>query len=257
VAAAGVPALVLVLLGATALPAAAATHLGGASQVGFRITSSAADPTIWNIDQEIQLPKIGKSTFWALSWTFAGSNDSGYMGIQTDARRPDGSKGQMALFSLWTADNSRGANGRCAAFEENGHGLSCRMNWTIRTGATYRLRVWRGEADATGQWWEGWIHSDYRNVDYHLGDLHVPAAGHIRINPTSVGNFIEYFGEAVACTKVPLAFGIFTQPALNHRGSRYDYYTRYAANSYQHGSCDRGYFVRLDNGVELVNGGSS
>lgn len=244
------------LLSLTALPADAAQHQGGASSVGWHVRDSATNPAVWNIDQEIRLPKLGRSTYWALQWTFDGSNDPGYMGIQTNARRPDGTSGQMALFSLWNADRARNANGRCAAFGGEGSGLSCRMNWTIRTNATYRLRVWRGEADATGQWWEGWIRSDYSNTDYHLGDIHVPAAGHTSINATSVLNFIEYWGTAVGCTQVPKTAGIFTQPAFNLRGSVYEHYTRYQEHSYQHGPCTRGYFVRLKGvGVQLVNGG--
>lgn len=252
-------AAAVTLIGATIGPAAAARqHLNGASQVGWQL-DNAAPGAIWNVDQIIQLPKTARSSYWALQWSFAGSGDVGYMGIQTDApARSDGSRGQMALFSLWNADNSRDAVGRCGRFDGEGSGLSCRMNWTIRTGAYYRLRVLRGEADATGQWWQGWIHSDYRGADYHLGDIHVPGAGHTQIDPASVGNFLEYFGSAVACDHVPKAMGVFTQPAFDDRNGVYDYHSHYREGSYAHGSCTRGYFVRLHGpyvGVELVNGG--
>lgn len=52
-------------------------------------------------------------------------------------------------------------------------------------------------------------------------------------------NFSEYWGDAVACTNVPISITDFTQPAANSRGGGlYDFGSTYS--SYSRGSCTGG-----------------
>jgi hypothetical protein len=174
----------------------------------------------------------GYKEYWAMQFPLTGTNDAGYMGLQTVATRPDGSVGQMAIFSLWNASGSRNANGKCAPFDGEGNGLSCRMAFTIRDKVRYRYRVWRLESDSVGQWWGAWIQDTSTGRDYHLGDL--------RVKSRTIGtplNFTEYWGEAVSCDRVPESIVNWTQPAANSNGrGSYQYYSRYQAPPSK-GSC--------------------
>jgi len=171
------------------------------------------------------IEKKAKYTYWAMQFPLSGTPDNnGYMGLQTNATRPNGTVGDMAIFSLWNADKAR--NGNCSAFDGEGNGLSCRVGFSITTNVEYRYRVFRLDADATGQWWGAWILNTATGKDIHLGDLHVTA--------TTLGtpiNFTEYWGAAVSCDKVPKSIVDWTQPAGNYSGSAstgYQYYSSYA-----------------------------
>jgi len=107
--------------------------------------------------------------------------------------------------------------------------MSCRMPFSIKTGVTYRLRVWRLEADSGGQWWGAWLFSGYSGYDYHIGDIRVPSSGHQVFG--SVLNFNEYFGPVPGCDSVPVSSINLTQPAANSYGDAaqtYQYYSHYA-----------------------------
>jgi hypothetical protein len=206
-----------------ATPVSAAQHLNGAVHVHWNMPAPGND--YYNVDQTMWIDRKATKTFWAIQWPLTGTNDQGYMGLQTSARRPDGSTGEMAIFSLWNANAARGDNGTCAKFGKEGDGFSCRMNFTIRTGTHYRFRIWRQEADSGGQWWGAYIRSSYSDFDYHLGD--------IRVASRTVGipvNFTEYWGDAVPCDKVPRSIVNWTQPAANSRGDStgsYQYYSSF------------------------------
>ncbi len=73
-------------------------------------------------------------------------------------------------------------------------------------------------------------------VDTWIGSIKV-ASTHQAM--TSVQNFSEYFGQQVACNKVPMSIVDFTQPAADLIGNGlYRYYSRYAG--YTKGSCTGG-----------------
>jgi uncharacterized protein DUF3472 len=177
--------------------------------------------------------------------------------LQTDGVRFDGSTGEMAIFSLWNANGARGSS--CGAFGGEGDGYSCRIRFTIKTGVRYRLRVWKLELDGSGQWWGGWIHSDYSHHDYHIGDIRVPSDGHQFFG--QVMNFSEYFGPAVPCSRVPRSVVELTQPAANSRGDKigtYGYYSHFSGFGKE--NCTGGSGTAKDygwtQGVKLVLGGT-
>ena len=207
---------------------------------------------IWNIDQAIWIAQKADHTYWALTWKYVGTADGGYMGLQTDALRPDGSVGEQALFALWNANAARGDY--CRPFGGEGIGYNCRLPLAFATEQVFRLRVWKLETDAGGQWWGGWISDGV--TDRHIGDIRVPNDGNHRFIE-SANNFSEYFGEKVACDQVPQSIGQFTQPAANSRGGgTYDYSSTMVHSS--KGACTGGRLTARDygwaRGYEVVLG---
>lgn len=244
--------LVLALVGA-AIPASA--HVNGAENVSWDLDGPGDD--LWNIDQVIWVDDQAPSTYWALYFQFAESADGGYIGLQTNGNRFDGSTGDTAIFSLWNANGARGGDGTCDTFDGEGVGYSCRRAWTLRDGVQYRLRIWRLEKEGDNQWWGGWIHSAATGRDYHLGDIRVPASDHFTFG--SPVNFVEYFGEDRPCDDVPVSTASFTQPAGNYLGSTYQYNSSYRQGSFTRLACTGGGVTEKSwgwtDGVELALGG--
>lgn len=203
--------------------AAAAQHGYGYLYVDWDFGSASE---LWNVDQTMRIQKKAAATYWAQLWSWTDADYGGYIGLQTNGNRFDGSTGETAIFSLWNADAATGD--ACGQFEGEGNGYSCRIPFRIRTNAQYRLRVLRLHADADGQWWGGWVHSASTRTEYHIGDIRVPTS---HTSMRELANFSEYFGDAVACTKVPVSVVHWTQPTAN----------RLNDGSYQYGSSYTGF----------------
>jgi hypothetical protein len=174
-------------------------HLRAARYADWNYVSSVS---IYNVDQTLSVVTKAPSTYWSLNWTWAGSSSSsgGYMGIQTNGNRNDGSVGDTAIFSIWNANGFRGNN--CMNFGGEGSGISCRLAYPIYgDGNSYRLRLWRLEADSQGQWWGAWI-KDARRGDVKIGELRAPAGA---TTVSRANDFAEYFGPKVTCDSVPLS----------------------------------------------------
>jgi hypothetical protein len=209
---AGIAALVAaaapIVAGSPPAQAQPAQHQWGAMYADWNFGQSTG---FWNIDQRIQVTRKARSTYWAMTWGFtAGGDGGGYLGIQTDGNRFDGSTGDTAIFSLWNADASRGPS--CGTFTGEGEGRSCRAAFRIDPQVDYRLRVWRLENDGVGQWWGGWIRFQRSGQEIELGQLRVDPAKTLMSPPD---NFTEYFGPAVSCDDVEISTVYFTQPAAN------------------------------------------
>lgn len=205
-------------------PPGTTQHQNGAAHLVWDFTPQPM--RAWNVDQTVEIGKKAKSTFWALQFGFAEVPDGGYLGIQTDGYRADGSVGETAIFSIWGADQARG--GQCLPFGGEGEGQSCRAAFPIQKNTPYRLRVWQLDTDATGQWWGAWVRDGRTGVDQHLGDIHVTGASR-SINGAL--NFSEYFGPQVPCNRVPQSKAYFVRPAGNSRSGEYDYYAHFQSFS--------------------------
>jgi len=224
-------ASVTVLL-ATASPAHAAQHQNAYLYSNWNFSGSTVG--YWNVDQLMRVEQKASATYWAKLWTFRGASYGGYMGLQTDGSRGDGTTGETAIFSLWNANAASGP--RCFTFGGEGVGYSCRLAYPFSLNTYYRLRVWRLNADTGGQWWGAWIQN----------------------TATGVRNFVEYFGPAMPCTSVPRSQAVWTQPAANSLGGGlYQYGSTYA--SANKGSCTDGSATPISlgwtSGVGVVLGG--
>jgi len=238
----GVLFLTLGIGGVTAGPAAAAQHQNANIYVFWNFAGANG---FWNVDQQVRVAQKAHHSYWAMVWGYTSTpNEGGYMGLQTDGIRGGQTIGDMAIFSLWNANASRGGN--CAAFSGEGNGLSCRLAYPISTSVYYRYRVWRLEADAGGQWWGAWIQNTATGVDTHLGSLRVAASKNLTTTPY---NFSEYWGTQVSCDAVPVSVAYFTQPAANQvSAGTYQYGSTYASGS--RASCTGG-------GIQVVSVGTT
>jgi hypothetical protein len=195
-----------------------------------------------NVDQEILVVRKAASSYWPMLWKW--SDDpahGGYIGLQANGNRSDGSTGDTVDFSLWDSKAAVGPKSTSCASNGEASGYNCASAYTIKEDVWYRLRVWRGPLDPDGQWWTAYIENENTGIDTWVGSIKV-APTHQAI--TSVQNFSEYFGDQVACNQVPMSIVDFTQPAANLLGNgAYQYYSTY--NGYTIGNC-------TDGGVETV-----
>lgn len=191
-----------------AAPAGADQQLWAAAYVDWTFAENA--PSAARVEQEIRIAAPARASFFTLNWDFE-VGEGGYIGLQSDE-----AGAHNLRFSLWNATSARGA--ACRRFDGEGVGMTCELPWRIAPDAFYRVRVVRGAADGGGQWWSGWIdtrEADGRVVQTSIGELRVGASGNA-INPATIYNFSEFWGDAVgACQDVPLSAAIFAPPHVS------------------------------------------
>lgn len=209
----------------------------------------------WNVDQQMRIERKARATYWAQVWNWVGSSDGGYLGLQTNGTRFNGTPGDTAIFSLWNANAASGPS--CGQFDGEGNGYSCRRAYPISTSPYYRYRVWRLDADSGGQWWGAWIQNLATGRDTYIGAIRVASA---RRTMTNVQNFVEYYGKAVPCNRVPVSKVVWTQPAANSQGGGYyQYGSSYQATPTDKGACTGGSATPVTlpatKGVRVILGG--
>lgn len=198
-----------------ALALAAATPAAHAQQQQWAAayvewTVPAAPAQAATLSQDLAVFEPALASFFTLNWDFQGT-EGGYIGLQSDET------GQTnARFSLWNATVARGA--ACRPFDGEGVGMTCVLPLPIEPGRVYRVEVVRGATDAAGQWWTGYISDHGPNgtrARQSIGEIQV-AAGSTQIDPATLHNFSEYWGNAVrACRDVPMSAAVFVAPTLN------------------------------------------
>lgn len=206
---------------------------------------------VWNIDQQVWFPQPGDSSFWPIQWDFNGADFGGYLGLQQQGSAGD----QNVRFSIWNAISAQGSN--CKPFGGEGVGQTCTLAAKIDTKKFYRLRLWRLAKEKDGQWWGGWlIYADAKGTlnENLIGRIKAPAAA-TTIDPNSISNFVEYFGNSFKrCQSVPLSIVGFTPPAVNYNKatgsyqghSKYGGSKRAERNSCSTGEQNRGAFVSVN-----------
>ena len=183
---------------------------------------------VWNVDQEVWIPRTANSSFWPLVWDWKGSDSGGYLGLQ---QQGDGQ--QNVRFSIWDATTAEGPN--CRTFDGEGIGYTCILNVTIDTKKFYRYRLYRMATEPDGQWWGGWlIEGDASGtlVEHYIGRIKAPT-GAQSVDPAQINNFVEFFGGAVPrCRDVPLSIAGLTPPAVNYLGKGTGVYGGYTVFNY-------------------------
>ena len=231
--------LSIVGLGIGAFPghAEAAQHQNANIYINWSFSPADDTGFAQNVDQEILIPRKATSTFWAQVWKWSDEPTvGGYIGLQTNGNRSDGSSGDTVDFSLWDSIAAVGPGNNSCRQNGEAAGFNCASAYTIKEDVWYRLRVWKGQLDPDGQWWIAYVQNEDTGVDTWIGSIKV-APTHQAM--TSVQNFSEYFGVQVACNQVPMSIADFTQPAANLLGDgAYEYYSSYSG--YTQGSCTGG-----------------
>jgi Domain of unknown function (DUF3472) len=237
-------------IGLTPAPAQAATHQNANLYANWDFSGASG---FWNVDQHVYIGQKASYSYWAQLWSWTNSSQGGYVGIQTNGNRFDGSTGDTAIFSLWDATAATGPS--CGRFGGEGEGYSCRLAYPIQTDRYYRLRVLRLDADSQGQWWGAWIRDEATGAETHIGSIRV-AREYALMSPPS--NFSEYFGEQVSCDAVPVSVAYWTQPAANSQGDgRYEYESTFTSGT--RAACTGGSVTAYDfdwtRGARIVQGG--
>ncbi len=162
-------------------------------------------------EQSVQVAQKAPASFWASTWTWKNSSTGGYLGLQTDGNRVDGSVGDTVIFSIW---NATAARGNCQPFDGEGVGYSCRLAWTINPARKYRLRIQPSvnAADPAGQWWDAYIRDESTFVETRIGSLRASSSDTSFLLPR---NFSEYFGSQMpTCDDVPVSIAQWSKPTL-------------------------------------------
>ncbi len=173
---------------------------------------NSRDKDMWNIDQTVWLEQKSPTTFWALYWTWKGSDYGGYMGIQTGSSLTTKYDGETAIFSLWNANGASGMS--CKMFDGEGVGYHCYIPMKVVPGTTYKYRVWKLNATPEGQWWGAWINDEY------IGSIRVKSEN---IYIGSIISFSEYYGTDIPCDRTPFSISNWEMPTLNNNESSASY----------------------------------
>lgn len=192
-----------------ALAVSAAQHEYAYLYVNWKTSTTT---TYNRLEQRLQVSQKAPASFWASSWTWANSSYGGYVGLQTDGSRADGSVGDTVIFSIW---NATAANGNCLPFGGEGVGYSCRLPYSINTAHKYKFRVQKSTAVADptgGQWWDAYIRNESTGTESKIGSLQ---AGSADTSFNLPQNFSEYFGPAMpSCGEVPVSVALWSKPTL-------------------------------------------
>ena len=182
-------------------------------------------------------PGPESSYFWAHQFRLIGG-EGGYIGLQTNGSRADGSVGKMAIFSVWDAEEAEGPG--ITRFSGEGSGWSCRIPYMWEPGQAYGLRV----VTPGGGWWAARIRNEASGAVTEIGGIRVP--GHWRNLDSWSVMWTEYFGPALnSCSDLAHSSVVFGTPTANGGEVR-------PAGSHSHlgdGTCDSSLVEAIDGGV--------
>ncbi len=159
--------------------------------------------------------------FWSHQFQLV-NGDVGYIGLQSNGNRVDGTVGKTAVFSVFKSGiaASPKVSPKLCEVKQNGFdgydiaGSSCRTayEWTI--GHKYTMWTKISQVENDGTWWDGLIKDENTGLVTFLGRIKVP--------PTWRGMgawsvmWTEYFGEKPkVCTELSYSRVRFYKPTAN------------------------------------------
>jgi hypothetical protein len=177
------------------------------------------------------------SYFWAHQFRLIGG-EGGYLGLQTNGHRVDGSVGRMAIFSIWEAEEAEGPG--TTRFGGEGSGWSCRIPYLWQAGRTYGMRL----STPGGGWWAAAVRDEATGEVREIGAIRVP--GHWRNLDSWSVMWTEYYGPALnSCSDLPLSSVVFGTPTAEGGDVK-------PAGSHSHigeGTCETSHIEPLAGGV--------
>lgn len=145
--------------------------------------------------------------YWAHQFRMIGG-EGGYLGLQTDGHRTDGSVGKMAIFSIWDALDAEGPG--TMPFSGEGTGWSCRIPYQWQEGRAYDLKV----STPGGGWWVAKVRDEASGEVTEIGGIQVPEQWR-GLDSWSV-MWTEYYGGPIGrCSDLPYSSVIFATPTAN------------------------------------------
>lgn len=177
---------------------------------------------VTGVEYDLTIETSGSSMQWVLVFKFIGSNQGGYVGLNTDSN----GKFQV-LFSIW--DTVDGAAElpyvSLVPFGGEGNGLSLRItqdnipqNFPINVGEQYTFRLNRRSTDAASTTWECILTNVTQSITITLGYIKTKTANQFIDGKENLGNFVEAFGltPPLTCDTLPQTVASFSFPRLSN-----------------------------------------
>lgn len=141
--------------------------------------------------------------------------ETAYFGLQTLGRRPDGSEGKVAIFSVWEALAARGP-GIAKAFDSEGEGYQTVIPFDWKAGRTYRMRLFLSGSSQKGTEWSATVREEPSGPEQIIGTITVPKKWN-RLGAWSVMWSERYTGPDVrSCRDVGYSRVKFGEPSANN-----------------------------------------
>ncbi|MEA3085876.1 MAG: hypothetical protein QOC89_3573 [Paraburkholderia sp.] len=153
-------------------------------------------------------PGFNGRTYWAHQWSYTGTRDGGYVGLQSR------SGNDKALnFSIWGATGWRAATGaNCSHFGHEGSGVQCWIKFSWEEGVTYRIKVAKSGTDG----WTASIKNPRTGQVTTVATIVVPSNyGGLKGLVEWVENFAQGNEQYSACSKIPEAIAVYGVPRAN------------------------------------------
>ncbi len=156
------------------------------------------------------------------SWTcyhraasiYAGSNEGGYVGIQTGGLQKGRRIGKKLIFAVWNVTDAQPGKGAvCEPFTGEGDGMTCSIAYNWKEGEEYIAAVRVDDKRLVGT-----ITESKTGKVFTVGKMPF-AKGYKNLSHGSLV-WVEYFGDAASCAATPLQRATFTPAVSNGLNAR-------------------------------------
>ena len=195
-------------------------------------------------------PEVAVGYFWSHQVTLK-KGEMAYLGLQTLGRRPDGSEGKVAIFSIWNALGARGP-GLAKKFGGEGEVRQTMMPYDWQVGRRYRLRLFKSGSSRKGTEWSAEVIDEATDEVSHIGTITVSKKW-AYLDNGSVMWPKRYKGKEIQdCSDVEHSKVWFETPTANGdrvKPENHRHYTTEPANFPNSRVRDKGNGVRQEMGV--------
>ncbi|MBN8219296.1 MAG: DUF3472 domain-containing protein [Spirochaetes bacterium] len=152
----------------------------------------------------IEYPGDASEYFWSQQFFYAGSNEGGYVGIQTGGLQKGRRIGKKLIFAVWNVTEAEPGKGAvCEPFTGEGDGMTCSMAFDWKTGEEYIAAVKIARKKLVGT-----ITESKTGKVLTIGTMPFAKGFHSLSHGSMV--WIEYFGDAASCAATPVQRSSFT-----------------------------------------------
>lgn len=161
-----------------------------------------------------EYPGDASEYFWSQQFFYSGSNEGGYVGIQTGGLQKGRRIGKKLIFAVWNVTRAEpGMGAVCEPFTGEGDGMTCSIAYDWTPGEEYVASV-----KVAGKKLVGTITESKTGKVFTIGTMPF-AKGHKSLSHGSL-IWVEYFGDAAGCAATPLQRSTFTPEVSNGLNAR-------------------------------------
>ena len=177
----------------------------------------------------------GQNFFYSNQFGILGG-DGGYIGLQANGSRVNGTTGQTAVFSIFGAGIQANPSNNCSVESPDQNfdgyigqqGTSCRIPFVLSPNTIYSLKVEKTSSDSTGSWWTGTVINQTTKVSTTIASIKVYSTWTTLKSWTA--QWTEYFGGLPStCANLPYSKVRFYPPKVNGGASMAPGSNRYSA----------------------------